>query len=398
MAGLQVLSSGPSRAVVVLSVTQVLGWGVLFYPPALTITHIAADHGWSLAQALAGLSIALGVSGVCAPLACGLIDRHGGNLVMAFGALIGALGLLILPLADQYWLYILGWMLLGVAMASILYDPAFTTLTRIFGIASRRPITLVTFAGGLASTVAWPVTHLLIEHGGWRSAYFVFAGVLVFIVAPLHAFALPRHAVHVPAPPVAGAPIPAPAKIIPPNGLPFILMATGFAAHAFVLSGTSTHLLAILQRGGLDAGTAVLIGALFGPAQVLTRFADFMTGGRLHPLWVARVSMALMACAFILLAAAGFSTGIAALFALMYGAANGVVTIARGALPLAMFGAVGYGRVVGRISRPAQILQALAPFALAYVIDRWSDQGALEVSIAGILLALACFAVLRRPT
>ena len=98
MAGLQVLSSGPSRAVVVLSVTQVLGWGVLFYPPAHTMTHIAADHGWSLAQALAGLSIALGVSGVCAPLACGLIDRHGGNLVMAFGALIGALGLLILPL------------------------------------------------------------------------------------------------------------------------------------------------------------------------------------------------------------------------------------------------------------------------------------------------------------
>lgn len=391
------MSFGPTRAIAVLCLTQVLGWGVLFYPPALTMTHVAEAHGWSLAQALAGLSIALGVSGLCAPAACGLIDRHRGNLVMGVGALIGAAGLMVLPLAEQYWVYLAGWVLLGVSMACILYDPAFTTLTRIFGMASRRPITLVTFAGGLASTVAWPVTHILITHGGWRSVYFVFAGVLAFVVAPLHAFALPRHAVHVPLPPVEGAPVMVPAKIVPPSGAPFILMAAGFAAHAFVLSGTSAHLLAILQRGGLDATSAVAIGAIFGPAQVLTRFADFATGGRLHPLTVARASMALMACAFILLAAMGFSAAIAALFALIYGAANGVVTIARGALPLAMFGAAGYGRVVGRISRPAQILQAFAPFALAYVIDRWSDQVALEIAIFGVLLALGCFIAIRRP-
>lgn len=397
MAGPPVLISAPNRAVAVLSLTQVLGWGVLFYPPALTMTHVAAAHGWTLAQALAGFSIALGMSGLCAPVACGLIDRHGGNFVMGIGALIGALGLILLPLADTYWVYLASWVLLGVAMACILYDPAFTTLTRIFGMASRRPITLVTFAGGLASTVGWPATHLLIEYGGWRSSYFVFAGVLAFVVAPLHAFALPRHAVHVPPPLIEGASVVAPAKIIPPSGLPFILMALGFAAHAFVLSGTSTHLLAILQRGGVDAATAVAIGAIFGPAQVLTRFADYVTGGRLHPLWVARISMALMACAFILLASVGFSPVVAALFALVYGAANGVVTIARGALPLSMFGAVGYGRVIGRISRPAQILQAFAPFAMAYVIDRWSDQIALELSIAGILFALICFVAIRRP-
>lgn len=391
------LTSGPTRAVVVLSLTQVLGWGVLFYPPALTMTHVAATNGWSLAQALAGFSIALGVSGLCAPFACGLIDRHGGNLVMGVGALIGALGLLVLPLAENYVAYLASWILLGISMACILYDPAFTTLTRIFGMASRRPITLVTFAGGLASTVGWPATHLLIEYGGWKSVYFVFAGVLAFVVAPLHAFALPRHAVHVPPPPIEGSSAPAPAKIIPASGMPFVLMALGFAAHAFVLSGTSTHLLAILQRGGVDAATAVAIGAIFGPAQVLTRFADYVSGGRLHPLWVARASMALMACAFILLAVIGFSPIVAAVFALIYGAANGVVTIARGALPLAMFGAVGYGRVVGRISRPAQILQALAPFAMAYVIDRWSDQVALEVSVVGILLALVCFVAIRRP-
>lgn len=391
------VSSGPSRAVIVLCITQVLGWGALFYPPGLTMPHIAAAHGWSLAQALLGFSIALGVSGLTAPFTCSLIERHGGHYIMAAGALIGALGLLLLPLADQYWLYLSSWVLLGVAMACNLYDPAFTALARIFGTASRRPITLVTFVGGLASTFSWPATQMLIAQGGWRSVYFVFAAVMAFVVAPLYAFVLPRNAVYVPPPAAEGAPPIARAKIVPSVGAPFLLMAAGFAAHAIVQSGTLSHLLTILQRGGIDAGTAVVIGALFGPAQVLTRIADFMSGGRLHPLWVARLAMALMACAFTLLVVAGISPGVATVFALMFGAANGVVTIARGALPLALFGAVGYGRVVGRIARPAQICQALAPFALAYVIDRWSGQVALEILITMALLALACFAALKRP-
>lgn len=392
------LISGPYRAVGVLCITQILGWGALFYPPGLTMPHIAAAHGWSLAQSLLGFSIALGVSGLTAPFACGLVERHGGHFVMAGGALIGALGLVILPLTEQYWVYLVTWVLLGVAMACNLYDPAFTALTRIFGMASRRPITLVTFVGGLASTLSWPTTQMLIAHGGWRSVYFVFAGVMAFIIAPLYAFALPRNAVYVPPPAIEGASPVKTVKVIPAVGAPFLLMAAGFAAHAVVQSGTLAHLLTILQRGGIDASTAVAIGALFGPAQVLTRIADFATGGRLHPLWLVRTAMALMACAFTLLVVLGFSPAVAAVFALMFGAANGVVTIARGALPLALFGAAGYGRVVGRIARPAQICQALAPFALAYVIDRWSGPTALEILIGIALLALCCFAAIRRPS
>ena len=397
MAGPWAPASAPYRAVAVLCITQVLGWGALFYPPGLTMPHVAAAHGWSLAQALSGFSIALAVSGLAAPFACGLIDRHGGHLVMSAGALLGALGLLLLPLAGSFAVYLAGWVLLGIAMACNLYDPAFTALARIFGTASRRPITLVTFAGGLASTVSWPATQILIAHGDWRLAYYVFAAVMAFVIAPLYAFVLPRNAVYVPPPAPAGAPPPKPAKIVPAAGLPFILTAAGFAAHSVMQSGTLTHLLTILQRGGIDAGTAVAIGAMFGPAQVLSRIADFMSGGRLHPLLVARLAMAVMAGGFILLTVVGFSPEIAALFAIMFGAANGVVTIARGALPLALFGAAGYGRVVGRIARPAQICQALAPFALAFAIDRWSDRAALEILIAAALLALCCFMAIRRP-
>lgn len=395
-AGPAALITGLHRAVAVLCVTQILGWGALFYPPALTMTYIADAHGWSLPLALSGFSIALGTSGLCAPYACGLIDKRGGNLVMSIGALIGAAGLLLLPLAPNYIVYVLAWVLIGLAISSCLYDPAFTTLTRIYGMASRGPITVVTFSGGLASTIGWPFMHFLIEHFGWESVFFTWAGVLAFLIAPLHWFALPRRKAQVKAAVAAADELAVKKRFIPAHGWPFILMAAGFAGHAFALSGTTTHLLPILQRGGIDPGLAVTIGAMFGPAQLVTRFADFVTKGRLHPAWVARFSMGAMAIAFAILSFAGIAPLQAIVFAILFGAANGVMTIARGALPLATFGPAGYGRVVGRISRPGQIMQALSPFILAFVIDRWSDQAALEIIIATVVLALLCFAMLRR--
>ena len=395
-AGPAALIAGPHRAVAVLCVTQILGWGALFYPPALTMTYIADVHGWSLPLALSGFSIALGISGLCAPYTCGLIDKRGGNLVMSVGALVGAAGLVLLPLAPNYIVYVLAWILIGLAISSCLYDPAFTTLTRIYGMASRGPITVVTFSGGLASTVGWPFMHFLIEHFGWKSVFFTWAAVLALLIAPLHWFALPRRKAQMKTA-VAAADEPAAKKrFVKPHGWPFVLMAAGFAGHAFALSGTTTHLLPILQRGGLDPGLAVTIGAMFGPAQLVTRFADFASKGRLHPVWVARFSMCTMAAAFSVLAFAGIETLHAIIFAILFGAANGVMTIARGALPLATFGPTGYGRVVGRISRPGQITQALSPFILAFVIDRWSDQAALEIIIMAIALALLSFSLLRR--
>jgi len=398
-AGPAAMIAGPHRAVAVLCVTQILGWAALFYPPALTMTYIADAHGWSLPLALSGFSIALGASGLCAPYTCGLIDKRGGNLVMSVGALIGALGMLLLPLAPNYAVYLLAWLLIGLAISSCLYDPAFAALTRIYGMASRGPITLVTFTGGLASTVGWPFMHFLIEHFGWQSVFFTWAAVLALVVAPLHWFALPRRKVQVKTTKAAAvaADEPAPKKsFVQPHGWPFILMAGGFMGHAFALSGTTTHLLPILQRGGIDPGLAVTIGAMFGPAQLVTRFADFVSRGRLHPVWVARFSMGTMALAFAVLAFAGIEIVHAIVFAILFGAANGVMTIARGALPLATFGPTGYGRVVGRISRPGQIMQALSPFILAFVIDRWSDQAALDIIIAAVALALLCFSMLRR--
>jgi MFS family permease len=387
---------GPWRAVLVLGVTQILTWGTLFYPPVLTVPLIAAERGWSLTFAMGGFSLCLLAAGLVLPWTGRLIDRHGGHRIMPLGSIVAALGLLALLQVEQPLAYLAAWMLVGVAISASLYDAAFATLGRIFGSGARAPITAITLAGGFASTVSWPTTHLLVELVGWRGAYLVYAGLLALVVAPLHAFALPRRrAVALPLPP-DGA-MQRSSVALPSKGWPFVIVAAAFAAYGFILPGLSAHLLAIFGRAGLDAATAVMVGALFGPAQVVARVCEFAFARGIHPLFVARFAVGMLLSAFALAALFGLSATVAAVFMVMFGMANGLITIARGTVPLALFGAAGYGSIVGRIARPVLLMQAMAPLVLAFVAERASDAMVLALVAALALVAFGCFAIVRRP-
>jgi MFS family permease len=385
---------GPWRAVPVLGITQILSWGTIFYTPVLIVPRIAAEHGWSMSFAMGGFSVGLLIAGLVSPYVGRSIDRYGGHVVMTIGSLTAALGLALIGYANNPVSYYAVWMVLGVAMAANLYDSAFATLGRIFGAGARRPITALTLAGGFASTVGWPATHFLLEAVGWRGTYLVYAALLACVAAPLHAFLLPRTR------DAGNQPQPLDAKppdaVLPPYGLPFILVASAFACYAFVPSGLSAHLLAIFARSGIDAGTVVWIGALFGPAQVGARLIEFSFGRNLHPLWVARFALSVLLCAFVMLAVLGFSVPVAAAFALMFGGANGLITITRGAVPLALFGASGYGRLMGRLAGPFLVMQAAAPLVMAFVVERTSDAAALALAAGFAATALICFIVIRR--
>ena len=387
---------GPWRAVSVLGLTEILSWGALFYPPVLTVPLIAADHGWSPAFAMAGFSVGLFVGGLCARYVGGAIDRFGGHVVMPAGSLIGAAGLVGLVFAPGIASYFAAWITIGIAMAASLYDPAFATLGRIFGSAARSPITVLTLAGGFASTVSWPATQFLIQAVGWRGAYLVYAALLAGLAAPLHAFALPRQ--HAGSAPRNVATAGKETKVfIPAHGFTFVLVAAGFASYAFVPSALSAQLLAIFHRFGLAPGTVVAIGMLFGPAQVLARICELSFARRLHPLWIARAAVALLVTAFVLLALLPFSATLGAVFAVMYGMANGLLTIARGTVPLALFGPAGFGRLMGRIGGPFLVVQALAPVVLTFVADRVSDAIGLALVAVFAVIALICFVLIRRP-
>jgi Major Facilitator Superfamily len=387
--------AGPWRAVLVLGVTEILAWGTIFYPPVLTVPLIAHERGWSMSFAMGGFSLALLTAGLVSPRVGLLIDRHGGHRVMSVGSLLAALGLALIVYADHPAAYVAVWMLLGVATAAILYDPAFATLGRIFGAGARRPITALTLAGGFASTVSWPVTHLLLKAVGWQGTYLVYAAVLALVAAPLNAFALPRTRADTAARP--DQPAQARSIVLPPTGWPFLLVAAAFAAYAFVPSGLSAHLLAVFARAGIDAATVVAIGALFGPAQVAARICELMLARRIHPLFVARFAVAMLLAAFALLALLGLSVPTAAAFAVMFGMANGLLTIARGAVPLALFGAAGYGHLMGRIGGPYLVMQAIAPLVLAFVAERTSDPTVLAVVAAFAAISFIGFVAVRRP-
>ena len=390
--------TGPWRAVSVLGITQILAWGALFYPPVLTVPLIAADHGWSKAFAMAGLSLGLFAGGVVSRYVGSAIDRYGGHVVMPFGSLLGAAGLVGLVAAPNAAAYFAVWSVLGAAMAASLYDPAFATLGRIFGAAARAPITTLTLAGGFASTVSWPATQFLIDKTGWRGAYLVYAALLALIAAPLHAFALPRQRAADEAPATITAELPDAPTVTPklaPHGIVFLLVASAFASYAFVPSALAAHLLAIFGRFGLTADTVVAVGMLFGPAQVLARVCELTLARGLKPLAIARCAIALLVAGFVLLAIAPFSAMVAAIFAVMFGMANGLITIARGTVPLSLFGTSGYGRLVGRIGGPFLVVQAVAPVALAYVIERASDVAGLALVAAFAVVSLVCFAVIR---
>ena len=188
-----------------------------------------------------------------------------------------------------------------------------------------------------------------------------------------------------------------PSVVLPPKGWPFVMVAAAFAAYAFVPSGLSAHLLAIFGRAGIDAATVVAIGALFGPAQVAARICEFMFARRVHPLNVARFAVGMLLAALALVAVFGLSVPVAAAFMVMFGMANGLITIARGTVPLALFGAAGYGALIGRIAGPSLVMQAIAPLVLAFVAERVSDPAVLMVVAGLALIAFGCFALVRRP-
>jgi len=395
MPSLRDMFVGPWRAVSVLGITQIVAWGTIFYSLVLTAPLIMAETGWSLSFIMGGFSLGLLIAGLVAPFVGRSIDRYGGHVVMAAGALVSALGLFGLAHARSPAVYLAVWMVLGAGLGASLYDPAFASLGRIFGAAARRPITFLTLAGGFASTAGWPATHFLIGAVGWRGTYIVYAALMALVCAPLYAFALPRSRA---ARDVAvGGPTAAPATLLPSRGWAFVLVTAAFTAYAFVPSALSAHLLAIFGRSGIDSATVVMIGALFGPAQVAARLTELAFGRNLHPLLIGRAAVSLLVAAFALLALFGISVPLAAAFALMFGAANGLVTITRGALPLALFGADGYGRLMGRISGFWLVMQSAAPLVMAFVAERASDATALALAAGFAVAALACFAAIRRP-
>ncbi len=372
--------------VAALGTAQTLAWASSYYLPAIIAAPLAQDLGIGVPTVFAAFSCALLVSAFLGPHAGRAIDRWGGRPVLMATNGVFALGLALLALAQGPWGLFIAWAVLGLGMGSGLYEAAFAALVRLYGTGSRNAITGITLLAGFASTVGWPLTSWLQAEFGWRTACFAWAGLHLVLGLPLNAW-LPRAAPHPaqapsapPAAQVADAEVPARAAAL----LSFV-----FAATWFISTAMAAHLPRVLQASGATLAAAVAVGALIGPAQVGARLLEFGALRRVHPLVSARIAAALHPLGVAVIAVLGAPA--AAVFGILHGAGNGILTIAKGTLPLVIFGPQGYGHRQGVLMVPARVAQALAPWVFGLALDRW---GAGALLLSGLVGASALAALL----
>lgn len=379
------------RAIVGLGVSQIVAWGSVYYIIGVIGPTLVGALGLSPEFVYGGFSASLVVSALAAPAVGRTIDRLGGRRVMSLGSLVAAAGLALTGAATGPWSYGLACLVLGLAAALTLYDPAFASLVQLAGRRGRRAITLLTLFGGFASTVSWPLTSLLDAQLGWRATYFLYAAAHLAICLPIHWRLLAD------APDQRGfADAPAPAES-PTDGelhgaarrAAFWLFAGVITVNSFVFSGLSVHFLAALGELGLDRASAVVIGMAIGPAQVLGRLVEMASGERHEAITVGRVSALCLPVGVAFLFLVPVAGWTAFLFALAYGLANGLITIAKGAVTLALFGSRGYGATLGALATPSLVARAAAPILFAAVMS-----GAGTRIMLAMALAVACAGLL----
>ena len=378
-----------------LGFTQTIAWASSTYLPAILADPIARELGIARSSVFAAFSVSLVVMALAGPPVGRAIDRHGGRLVLACSNIAFAAGLLLLGWASDAASVFLAWCVLGVAMAMGLYDAAFATLVRLHAAAARGPITGITLIAGFASTVGWPLTAFIAGDFGWRTSCFAWAALHLFVALPLNLGCIPSIARVQPGqePEHSRSDSESRSRQALAGGArrrAFILLALFSAATAFVTSAMAAHLPGLLLAAGATPVAALTAATLLGPAQVAARLAEFFAARRysFHPLLTARIATALHPVGALALGLFAGPLGACA-FSLLHGSGNGLITIAKGTLPLALFGARGYGLLQGWLAVLARAMQELAPYAFGLMLDSYGAMAAVGLSAGLSALALA---------
>lgn len=373
--------------IITLGSTQTLAWGSTYYLPAVLADDIARDTGVSTTWLFATFSVSLIISAFLGPNAGRMIDRGSGNAVLAASNLLFASGLVLLAFAQSLIALQVAWIVLGIGMGIGLYDAAFAVLGRIYGTSARGAITGITLLAGFASTICWPLSAWGAGTIGWRDTCLAWAALHMFVALPANYWLLPRPAVE-----AAVERRAADQKV--PIDRPMILLAFAFAAAWIVTAGMAAHFPRILEATGASQAQALFAGALIGPSQVAARLLEAGPLSRFHPLVSARLATLTHPIGAVVLLVAGGGVESSA-FAVLHGSGNGILTIARGTVPLALFGPENYGYRLGLIGLPSRFLSALAPFCFAVLLEHVGAQ-ILIVSATLSLAALAALCLLRR--
>jgi hypothetical protein len=379
-------------AVVSLGITQITAWGTSYYCLGVLAGPISRDTGWSRGFVFLGFTVALLAMGVVSSAVGRAIDRRGARAVMTLGTALVSAGLFALSQVRSEAAYLAVWVFLGVGMRLCLYDAAFAALVQVAPSRGRQAISYLTLFGAFASSAFWVVGHALNEQLGWRQTLVVFALINLAVCLPLHWFGLARREPDRRAGP-AGGPVASPDG--PPlegttRSIAIALFALIMSLNGFVFGVVSVQLVPLLEAAGLATAAAVWIASLKGVAQFGGRVVEIVFARKLRAITVGRIAVGILPAALALLVT-GSSLPLVVAFTLLMGASQGVITIVRGAVPLALFGARGYGAVLGLIATPVLVVNAASPTVFAWIVDRWgwgTGRVALLVGCSAAWLAM----------
>ena len=367
-------------AVNALGITQITAWGTSYYCLGVLAKPIVADTGWPLTTVFLGFSVALLVMGFISTWVGRLIDRVGARAVMCVGTIIVSAGLVALSQVRDPTSYLAVWAVLGIGMRCCLYDAAFAALVQVTPTRGRKAISYLTLYGAYASTVFWVVGHYLNEAYGWRGTLIAFAAINLAICLPLNWLGLARRD------PLQSTTTPTTSAAPSPDGpvlegrmrvVGITLFALIMSLNGFVFGVISIQLVPLLEAAGLAGATAVWVASLKGHGQFAGRVVEILFGRNLKAITIARIAIAVVPASLIMLFLARGDLPQLVAFTLLVGASQGVITIVRGAVPLALFGAQGYGTVLGLIATPILIVNAFSPAIFALLVDQFGWQTSL---------------------
>lgn len=389
----------PIATIIALGITQIIGYGTLYYSFSILAPDMAKDLAWSVEWIFAALSLSLLAGGLVAPWFGLLIDRHGAGRLMTIGSGCAAAALVACSLAPNKLTFAGALIAVEVAASLVQYGAAFALLVQLRPATAQRSITYLTLIGGFASTAFWPITAALQAEMSWRYVYLIFAGLNLLFCLPLHAWlarglAQSRSASVSQSEPVIGK------LSASRRRIGFALMVAAFSLQSFVASAVLIHMVPMLSGLGL-AATAAIVGTFFGPSQVASRLVNMAFGRNLSPAILATIAAIFMSGALLVLILTAPMISGAMVFAVLFGLGNGLFSIVLGTLPLMLFGSDGYGRLQGRVASARLIVSATAPFTLAAGIAQigitWSLSVTMALGAGAALSFLAIDRLARRP-
>ncbi len=384
-------------AVIALGITQITAWGTSYYCLGVLAGPISQDTGWSRGFVFLGFTVALLVMGLVSSAVGRAIDRHGGRAVMTLGTVLVSIGLFALAHVRGEAAYLIVWAFLGLGMRLCLYDAAFAALVQVAPSRGRTAISYLTLFGAFASSVFWVVGHALNESVGWRQTLVLFALINLVVCLPLHWLGLARReTAEAAAPTAAVADVDGPPLEGRARSIAIALFALIMSLNGFVFGVISVQLVPLLEAAGLATAAAVWVASMKGVAQFGGRVVEIVFARNLRAITVGRIAVGVLPPSLLLLLAGTGSLPLIIAFTLLMGASQGVITIVRGAVPLVLFGAKGYGAVLGVIATPVLVVNAASPTAFAWIVDRWGWGTARVSLLAGCSAAWLAMELMSR--